>query len=227
VTAGLGSALRAWSVDDPEIGPNYSLHLSPEPAQHHLLFRGSCVEVRTPDPERALGALLRHLRPLVTGPGLAGFTAIALVRDGRATIVDEAFRAGVVKGERRLGDLGYHRSDAREVTVDTGTGEVVVASGHLVERSAFDDLLQGLPPARRSDPLVPPGHYPIGAWIFPGSSGDEAPSAPVATYRALAWLSAREGALSDLTDALRARLAETQRVVADPERVSELVDALR
>lgn len=227
LTAALGGVLHAWSVDDPEIGPNYSLHLSIDPARHHLLFRGACVEVRTPDPGRAIGALLRHLRPPVTGPGLASFTAVALVRDGRATIVDEAFRASVVRGERRLADLGYRRSDAREVVIDTGSGDVVVVPDPEIDRAALGHLLGALPPTRRADPPVQSGRYPIKAWVFPGSSGDQGPSAPVAAYRALAWLKTHEGVLGDLTDALLPQFTETRRVSADPERIGPLVDVLR
>lgn len=214
-------------VHDPTVGANYSLHLSMDPARHHLLFRGACVEVRTPDPERALGALLRHLQPPVTGPGLASLTAVALVRHGRATIVDEAFRAAVVNGERRLTDLGYHRSDAREVAIDAQAGEAVVAPGREIDRSAFGHVLGALPPRRRADPAVRPGRYPIEAWIFPGSSGQEALTAPIATYRALTWLVRHEGELVALTDALLVLLSEIRQEFADPERVSELVEVLR
>lgn len=225
MTDALASALRPWIIADPAVGANYSLHLSTEPNHRHLLFRGACVEVTTADPQRAVDALLRHLQPPEANAAVASFAAVALVRDGRATIIDDAFRASVAVRERRLADLGYSRSDAREVAIDVVAGDVVVPTGIDVDRSPLTDVVATLPAARRAGRPVAPASHPIEAWVFPTRSGE--PTVPVATYRALAGLAARETELSVLTDRVLSLFSGVRREVADPERTGDLVRVLR
>lgn len=160
-------ALARYVIADDHERANYSLRLSDDRRTFHVLYRGSCVAVASPDPQRIVTALVRHLDAHAGTPdGLVGVQAVALLRDDRAMLVPTLLEDDLRALSRQLGREGIQILDTHTVFVDLSAGEVVVTSDLEVDDGALADVVSLAPPSRRSDPPVRDGRYPLARWLL-------------------------------------------------------------
>lgn len=233
-TEALGSALReafaTHIVDDRRALANYSLRLSDDPKVFHTLYRGACVVMTSPDPARVVAALVRHLDAHGPTPArLVPVQAVAVIRDGRATLLPTLLEDDLRTQSRQLDRAGAQILDTHTVLLDLEAREVVVQPRLAVDRSALEQAVELAPAPRRPDPPVPDGRYPIERWLLMELWQPPGPySRATATRRAA--LVVRGGvpvAGLDLLD----RLADVFKVVEaegiDPGSRQEILTALR
>lgn len=167
----LGGALReafaSRIVEDGERPANYSMRLSDDPSRFHVLLRNSCLVVASPDARRVVLALLRHLADHAGAPEhTLAVQALALVRDGRATLVPTLLEDDLRSSSRALADAGIQLLDSVSVHVDVDAAEVVVGAGLDVHDAGIAKVLDLAGAPRRTDPPVPAGRYPIKQWAM-------------------------------------------------------------
>lgn len=161
-------------VDGVSAPANYSLQLAghdPEQpdATFHFLYRGFNPVIRTSDPRRLFEGLRTFLEGHLVdrGDGLVRLDAMALVGRGRAVLAPADSRHLLGAFERRLNVGGLRVLDRMWATIDPTDGHLVVDEPILdIDEPALSAGLDHLPPARRPDPPVEPGRYPITGWAF-------------------------------------------------------------
>ena len=132
-----------------------------------MLYRGGCPAVVSPDPERVITGLLRHVDAHApTPPGLLAVQAVALVREGRVLLVPTLIEDDLRDHNRQLGLDGIQLLDSHTIYLDPERGELVVQTSLDVDRSALEAAIADAPAARRLDPPVPDGRYPIEHWLM-------------------------------------------------------------
>lgn len=162
-------ALADRVVVAEDVDPNLSIVLAAEAApgevqQLHRLYLGHHLVLRSRDPARVVDGLGSHLdahartfqrdRVLVL--------CAALVRDGRAHLVEHGSRRQIVEQERRWQEDGFRLVDRPWVDVDLDAGEVVVPDAEPLSTAVASWAGARVPDA--PDPAVRPGRYPIATW---------------------------------------------------------------
>lgn len=168
VSGALRAAYRPYVLEeDRPRTANYSLFLSNDPATFHRLYRGDCLVLASPDPERVVAALVRHLGAHRVPPdGLVPVQALALIHWGHATLAPTLLEDDLRALGRRLDRCGIQLLDTHAVLVDIDQGEIVVGEGLGVDHGALASVVGMAPRPRRNDPPVPDGRYPIRRWMF-------------------------------------------------------------
>ena len=193
--------LERYVVDDPDARPNFSLRIADSSRDLHLLYRGNCLEVRTPDPRRAVSALLTHLDAHRSGPpGTIRVHGSVIVRDGRAMLIPRLLGEELPRSARQLREAGVRVLDTSATDLDLRSGEVVVREPLDVDRAALD-ALAATAPRRADDMWVEPGRYPLVRWMFvdfwhEGTNGSHSFSRATAVRRAALTMSAEAGPTS-------------------------------
>lgn len=233
-TEALNDALRAafatHVVADDRTGANYSLRLSDDPKVFHVLYRGACVVTASPDPARVVAALVRHLDAHGPTPArLVPVQAVAVIREGRATLLPTLLEDDLRTQSRQLDRAGAQILDTHTVLLDLETREVVVRPRLTLDRSALDRGVALAPAPRRPDPPVADGRYPIQRWLLmelwqrPGLY-----SRATATRRAaLVVRGGVPGAGLDLFDRLARLFDVVEAEGIDPGSRQEILAALR
>lgn len=164
--AALRRALAPMLVDAPS-PPNYSLRFARQADLFHILSWGGCPVVRTLDVERLLIGLVRQLGG--HGEPVAGLTrldSVALVAGGRAFLVPARARATLADMGRELASAGFHLVDQPYADVDLRERALVVEDPRIpLDPGGLTELRTLAPAARRRDPAVPDGRYPLGAVV--------------------------------------------------------------
>lgn len=160
--------LAAHVADGVTAPANYSLRIADREAGRgrsdlHLLFRSSCRVARSTSPGRVIWALCRQLdayRPVT--PGLVRVDALTLVDPvGRAVLVPASIWTDADHYQPHIRRLGWRVVDIAHTDLDPATGAVVVPPvGLHLDRNELATI-----DASSAD-LVPPGSYPVRAWLF-------------------------------------------------------------
>jgi hypothetical protein len=180
---------------DSEANHNYSVWFSADPRVFQRLQWGGCTVVRTRDPDRFLRALALHLSGHGIPPmGLLRTDGVVAVHDARATVLPASLRRDIPVYERSLRQAGIILHDSPWVDVDPDSGEVVLEPPRLAA-SGFDEVVRRLPPARRPEPTVEYGRYPLAGWYTALVAESEE---PMSTAEAVAKV--LSGLRSPLTD---------------------------
>ena len=156
-----------------EAPPNFSLALSrgtgADRSKMRFLHRAHVCLIRTRWRSRALHGLLGHLdeflpRQVPVAP--LQVSALALVKDGRAYLVQRAIEGWLDQLSPPLHRAGFQFVDRETVWVDPESRALIVPPLQLEsDASALPDLDH--PEGGRSEPaFVPPGGYPIDAFAY-------------------------------------------------------------
>jgi hypothetical protein len=164
--------LAAHLLPDVEAPPNLSL-LTADPSaadgpsrSFDFLYRSSQSVVRTRSPGRVLRALFQYLSDLAAPEtSLARFYGTGLVLDGRSILAPYQIRSQMAAFETRLHRAGLRVVDTPVVSIDLGTGELVVPEPVLsIDAEALAEYERRHPSRGREPVPVPPGRYPILGW---------------------------------------------------------------
>jgi hypothetical protein len=181
---------------DSEPNHNYSVWFSADPTVFQRLQWGGCTVVRTRDPGRFGRALALHLSGHgAPAQGLLRTDGVVAVHDGRATVLPASLRREIPVYERPLREAGLILHDAPWVDFDPDSGEVVLEPPRLAAGD-LDEVLRQLPPARRPEPSVEYGRYPLAGWYTASVADSEG---PMSTAELVATV--LSGLCSPLTDA--------------------------
>lgn len=223
----LAAAWRQDAREDPDAPPNAHLLVAEDRGSFHRLHRHGCLTAVSADPRRILTALARHLgasRP--TPPDLARFDVLAVVRDGEATLVPKLLDERLLHHRRRLEEAGVVATDLPHSYLDLRAGELVVPPDDLLDLEAAPTVLDLLGPARRVEPIVEPGRYPIARWLFLDLfSDDEMAELPPPTALRYAVAASRQPDGSSLA-ALRALIPRLVVQRVNPSYEGSTVDIL-
>lgn len=162
--------LRAHLAHDGDVPPDYSLRLCRRaatrgPTDLSILFRASHRVSRSTSPGRVLWALCRQLDAhLPPPPGLVRINALTLVdRSGEALLVPAEVWYDADRYQPQLRRLDLRVLDVAHTDLDPASGAVVVRSVYL----NLDPDEMGAIEAVGAD-CVPPGVYPVRAWLLAG-----------------------------------------------------------
>ena len=131
--------------------------------------------VRTRDPDRFGRALALHLSGHgAPASGVLRTDGVVAVHEGRATVLPASLRREIPVYERPLRNAGIVLHDAPWVDFDPERGEVVLEPPRLAA-SGFEEAVRQLPPARRPEPTVEYGRYPLAGWYTTSVADSEPP----------------------------------------------------
>jgi hypothetical protein len=168
------SALEPLRTES-EANHNYSVWFSTDSTTFQRLQWGGCTVVRTRDPGRFGRALALHLSGHgVPARGLLRTDGVVAVNDGRATVLPASLRREIPVYERPLREAGIVLHDAPWVDFDPDSAEVVVDPPPLAV-SGFEEVVRQLPAARRPEPTVEYGRYPLASWYTASVADSEPP----------------------------------------------------
>jgi hypothetical protein len=230
----LARALAGYRLAPDTTAPaNYSVTLAGEggrgPHRLNLLQAGTVIVARSRSPRRILRALAGHLSCLLDPePGLVRISAIGAVRKGRGVLLPAAAIGWLDRIQPPLARLGFRLVDQPFTHLDVMRAEMVVPSPAVGMAEAVLATLPD-PPARSSEPeSVPPGRYPLGAWLLPERLWGNEPLSPARA--AAAALGTVIGEPSDLAPGLEAFVSMLQSLdaLAVPmDSPTAFTDALR
>ncbi len=159
--------------------PNFSVVLAEPDAQGRgparrlsLLLVGDRTIVRSRSPRRVLEALDAQLSALAEPPesSLLLSASGAGVVDGKAILLPPMTSRRLELVQGRLARLGVALADGPEVVVDPAAAELVIhPASTWVAAEVLEDL-PGLPPSVNEHPPIPPGRYPLAAWVVERSA---------------------------------------------------------
>lgn len=209
---------------------NYSVRLSRDARTFHTLHRGSCMVLGSPDPQRILGALVRHVEAHApASDGTVAMQALAVLDGGGVTLVPTLLEEDLRSVERRLTEEGVALLDAPFVSVDLQAGELVVEPWSDVDHAALDELAALAPTPRRLDPPIPEGRYPLRRWLFMDYWQAPGPySRATATRRAALLVRGGPGAAGpDVLQRLAALFESVEAAGIDPASRDETLSLFR
>ena len=158
--ASLREALAPYVRDDLERRPQANLSVvvaddrgHRRGAGFHFLRRGTTAVVRSRDPRRVLAGLASYLSAATEPPdGVVRVNAVALVRDGTATVVPAQMLQWLAQLERRLATNGLEFVDQPWVYLDAGArrDRRAPAAGRARDRGRRPHRRIGGGPAPRS-----------------------------------------------------------------------------
>ncbi len=184
----------------------------------------------SPDATRVVTALARYVSGhAAPPPGLVPVQAVAVVKNGRATLVPTLLDEHLQALSRQLDRRGQRVLDVQTLHLDLERHEVVVGMLADIDGNALAAAASLAPSPRRADPPVPDGRYPIERWMLMEFWDRPGPySRGTATRRAA--LVVRGGPRTAGPRALD-RLAELFTTVPaegiDPQSRREVLDLLR
>ncbi len=200
-------------VSDDTAPPNFSLVLAPadgasrrRASELNLLLVADRTVLRSRSPQRALQGLAAHLSYLAQPPEsqLVRTSNPVGVLAGRAVLLPAYTARWLEHLQPRLAALGVALSDEPEALVDAVTAELVIREPVIEPAAALIESLPPLVASRTELPCVPPGRYPIAAWLL-----DEEPSGHAGRIT-------KASAIAGALPAVR----------VDPETVGEVVELL-
>ncbi|MEO7556110.1 MAG: PqqD family peptide modification chaperone [Acidimicrobiales bacterium] len=167
-------------ADEPP--PNYSVVLAPGSASGqarglNLLLDGGTTVVRSRSPQRVVRALLHHLSARVTVESLLAdrrylaVVGLPAVRGGRAYLLPNALRFSD-QAQPRLAVAGFSLVDVPFAVVDVLDAALVVPEPALHVDHAALELVPDPVSGRAEGGWVPPGRYPLAAWVLPFDDED-------------------------------------------------------
>lgn len=132
---------------------------------------GACPVVRTRDSGRALTALeLALSEACLPGDSEVRLECRSLLVPGRGMVLlPREIDDHVDRLDRALSERGLPVVDARTTIVDVSSGEVVVRSGHALNRDRLAAFFDG-PHRGRKESFVEPGRFPLAGVLSTSTS---------------------------------------------------------
>ena len=168
-------------IDDAGVGDNYSVALTdPGSAANdlELLVLGTRQIVRSRSKRRVLTGLLRYLSSDLfdADPSLLHVNATAAVDDGgQGLVLPPGLTGWLGKLQPRLAKLGITLVDMPFVSLDVGTGELVVPPPAVEhDETVLHDSDAGVTLGRTELPMVESGRYPLASWYVHAAEPDGA-----------------------------------------------------
>lgn len=177
----LREALRPYVVEDPEAPASYAIYAAePSLTSSRPLYRvyKDCKNLfSTSSLPRAIAVLLGFLSDAATtdypsGDGQLRLDAVAFVGRSQAVIAPWTMPYRYPSLERRFRRQQIRLLERRSVLIDPRSCELVVAP---VELRSFDAVATDERSGTRkiTETLVPPGRYPVSAWLLETLNGPE------------------------------------------------------
>ncbi len=173
------AAHRAEARQEPPV--HLSVVLGVRPGALSLLLVGDQIVVRSRSPRRVAHGLATYLSLLVDEEngasavaGTLAVMALPAIFGNVAVLLPAALRGALAAVQPRLARAGFRLVDIPMALIDEKSGDLVVPHPRVEMDETALEVLAEPPPSLSEGAWVPPGRYPIAAWVLgPAPNGEE------------------------------------------------------